>query len=287
MSATPKVSVVTPSFNSSRTIRETIESVRAQDYPHWEHLVMDGASSDATLDILKEYPHLQWISEKDEGHYHAMNKGILRGTGEIVAILNADDCYLPGTLSAVGKAFAAHPDWDALFGDIIYIDGEGREIYRREEAVYDYDVLRFSGVCYVIHPTLFVRRSAHDRLGLYRHNEFKNACDLDFILRLGRARCRVGHLPRYLVRYRWHNYGQSADLRISRNMAREAAVLCREHGRPEGWRGMCLQVCFRLKRQMQKFVVRRKVDLIPGTWKLRPHMKAKTEFSSNCGLDKL
>lgn len=122
VSALPKISIVTPSFNSIRTIRETIESVRSQSYQDVEHIVMDGGSRDGTVELLKEYPHLIWTSEKDEGHYHAMNKGIMRATGEIVNILNADDCFRPGTLQAVGEAFQKHPDWEALFGDIQYVD---------------------------------------------------------------------------------------------------------------------------------------------------------------------
>src|ERR1017187_2034002 len=89
----PRISVVTPSFNSIHTIRDTIESVRSQDYPNWEHIVMDGGSKDGTVELLKEYPHLIWVSEKDEGHYHAMNKGIFRATGEVVNTLHADDCF--------------------------------------------------------------------------------------------------------------------------------------------------------------------------------------------------
>src|SRR6478672_5314000 len=106
----PKITVVTPCFNSERTIRETLESVKRQDHPNVEHLVMDGGSKDKTLEILKEFPHLQWISEKDEGHYHAMNKGIERATGEILLMLNADDCLRPGVLRKVAEAFDKHPD---------------------------------------------------------------------------------------------------------------------------------------------------------------------------------
>lgn len=285
MSSSPKISVVTPSFNSVHTLRETIESVRAQDYPNWEHLVMDGGSTDGTLDILKEYPHLQWISEKDEGHYHAMNKGILRAGGDVVNILNADDGYRPGALRTVAEAFTAHPDWEGLFGDIVYVDAQGREIYRREEAKYDYRVLLYSGVCYVIHQTLFVKKGVHDRLGLYRHKEFKNCCDWDFILALGRAGCRVGHVPSLLVDYRYHDFGQSADRRVTANMARESAIIRQAHGVPPGWRGRVLRFVFRGKRQFQKFVYRGKLDLVPGTWKLRKHMRAKTQFQSNIVID--
>ena len=283
----PKISVITPSFNSSRTIRETIESVRTQNYPHWEHWVIDGGSKDGTIEILQSYPHLKWVSEKDEGHYHAMNKGIEKADGEIVNILNADDCYHPQALERVGRAFAEHPDWEALFGDIIYVDDQGREIYRRQEACFDYDVLRFSGICYVIHQTLFVRKRLHDRLGLYRHQQFLNSCDYDFILRIGREGSPVGHLPHFLINYRYHQFGQSADLRVTRNMLREAAIIMKEHGVPDGVRGKLWRAFHRGKRQWQKIRYRGKCDLIPGTWMLRRNMRERTTFSSNSGVDKL
>jgi glycosyltransferase involved in cell wall biosynthesis len=283
----PSISVVTPCFNSTATLRETIESVRAQDYPQVEHLVMDGGSTDGTVELLREYPHLIWESEKDEGHYHAMNKGVARATGDFAAILNADDCYRPGALRAVGEALAAHPEWDGVFGDVIFKDGEGREIYRREEAVFDYDVLRFSGVCYVIHPTLFVRTAICRRLGPFRHTLLKNSADYDFILRLGREGCRIGHVAALLVDYRWHALGQSADLRIQANMQREQAMIRREHGAPDGWRGRMASVWAKGRRQWQKLRHRGRCDLVSGRWLLRKHMHEQTTFSSNIGLDKL
>ena len=281
MSALPKISVITPSFNSIHTIRETIESVRAQQYPHLEHIVMDGGSKDGTVELLREYPHLQWVSEKDEGHYHAMNKGIQASTGEIIEILNSDDCLRPGALAAVGQAFAEHPDWDALFGDVVFVDGKSREIYRREEAIYDYDVMRFSGVGYVIHPALFVRKSVHDRLGLYQHERFLNAGDFAFELELGRSQCRVGHVPALLINYRYHEFGQSADQRIIANTTREVQIARREHGVPDGWRGRVLRAVYRARRQWQKLRYRGRCDLVPGTWILRKHLKHKTSFTSN------
>ncbi|MDI9371864.1 MAG: glycosyltransferase family 2 protein, partial [Verrucomicrobiota bacterium] len=175
-----KISVVTPSFNSIHTIRATIESVAQQDYPHVEHLVMDGGSTDGTLEILKAYPRLLWVSEKDEGHYHAMDKGTRQASGDVVAILNADDCYRPGVLREVAAAFEAHPDWDALFGNIVFVDGEGREIFRREEAKFDPQIVRF-GHNMVNHQALFLTRAVYLRLGGYRYREFKNCCDYEYV----------------------------------------------------------------------------------------------------------
>jgi glycosyltransferase involved in cell wall biosynthesis len=283
----PKISVVTPCFNSIATIKETIESVRQQGYPAFEHIVFDGGSTDGTVELLRQYSHLIWVSERDSGHYHAMNKGIERATGEVVAVLNADDCYRHGALGKVGAAFATHPEWDGLFGDVVFVDGEKREIYRREEAVFDYDVLRFGGVGYVIHPTLFVKKSVYTKLGAFRYKELKNCADYDFVLRLGQERCRIGHLPELIVDYRWHALGQSADVRIQQNMLRESALILREHGVPPGWRGKVLRVLARGRRQFQKLRHRGRCDIVPGKWKLRKHMHEKTTFSSNIGLDKL
>jgi len=285
MSDLPKISVVTPCFNSAETIRETLESVARQDYPQLEHIVIDGGSTDGTIEILRGFPHLTWITEKDEGHFHAMNKGIGRATGELVVILNADDCFLPGALRTVAAAFAKNPGWDALFGDVVYVDAEGRKIYRRQEAVYDYSVLLY-GLDYICHQSLFVRKGIYDRLGGYRHKEFLTSADYEFKLRLGRAGCRVGHVPEWLVNFRYHARNKSADLRVIRNSNREAGEIRRQYGNPGGWRGACLRLVFKAKRQAQKLLWRGTCDLIPGTWHLRSHLQERTHASSTPGLDK-
>jgi glycosyltransferase involved in cell wall biosynthesis len=282
----PKISVITPSFNSVSTIEGTIRSVLSQNYANWEHIVLDGGSTDGTIGVLERFPRLVWVSEKDDGHYHAMNKGIARATGDVVVILNSDDCFRPGALGKVAEAFQQNPDWEALFGDVVFVDGEGCEIYRREEAIYDYKVLLY-GVDYICHQALFVRKAAYDRLGGYRHKEFLNSADYEFKLRLGRAGCQVGHLSELLVNYRYHAHGQSTDLRIIRNMIQEAVIIRREHGNAGGWRGRVWRVVFKAKRQVQKLRYRGKCDLIPGTWRLRSHLRDQAQFSSNAGLDKL
>ncbi len=284
--ALPKITVVTPCFNSERTIRETLVSVRDQDYKNVEHLVMDGGSKDRTLEILKEFPHLQWKSEKDEGHYHAMNKGIAAATGEAVAILNADDCYCGGILTKVAHALGAHPEWDALFGDIIFVDGDGVEIFRREEACWDPQIIRF-GFGLANHQALFVRKRTYDRLGLLRHKDFKNCCDYEFLVRMTQQQCKVGHIREYIVRYRYHDFGQSADERIVANMHRESERIRVEYGLPGGRLGKTLGHYARAKRQMEKLFLLGKCDLVPGQVKLRRYMRRKTQFSSNIGLDKL
>ena len=280
------ISIVTPSFNSAGTIRATLESVARQDYPRVEHIVVDGGSSDSTVEILKEFPHLVWNSERDEGHYHAMDKGTRSASGEIVAILNADDCYPPGVLSEIAAAFEKHPQWEGLFGDIVFVDGEGREIFRREEAMFDRQVIRF-GHNVVNHQTLFLKKSTYLRLGGYRYKEFKNCCDYEYVMRLIRAGCIIGHIPVYIVNYRYHDHGQSADLRVRSNMARESAAIRKEYGVPGGIIGQALTAYARVKRQLEKLVIRGRCDLLPGNLLLKKHLREKTSFSSNIGVDKL
>jgi glycosyltransferase involved in cell wall biosynthesis len=281
-----KISVVTPSFDSTHTIRETIESVARQDYPHVEHIVVDGGSTDGTIEILKSFPRLRWVSEKDDGHYHAMDKGTRMASGDVVAILNADDCYRPGVLKEVALAFERHADWDGLFGDVVFVDGEGREIFRREEALVDAQVIRY-GHNVVNHQALFLRREVYLRVGGYRYQDFKNCCDYEYVMRLIHAGCRIGHIPVFIVNYRYHDHGQSADLRVRANMAQESAVIRRQYGVPGGLLGKVLQVYARLKRQLEKLLIRGKCDLIPGGLLLKKHLREKTSFSSNIGVDKL
>jgi glycosyltransferase involved in cell wall biosynthesis len=283
----PRISIVTPCFNGATTIRETIESVGRQNYSNLEHLVVDGGSTDGTLDIVREYPRLLWTSEKDQGHYDAMNKGIGRSTGDVIAILNSDDCYRDGALQKVAEALQKHPDWEGLFCDVVYVDHYGKEIFRRKEACYDYDVLRFGDVCYIVHPTLFLRRAVYDRLGGYKHREYLNCCDVDLILRLGQNQCKIGHIPEFLVNYRFHEHGQSADMRVARNMAAECLRIRRDHGCPVGLLASLAGGYARVRRQFQKLVHRGSCDLIPGRWMLKKHMHEKTTFSSNIGVDQL
>jgi glycosyltransferase involved in cell wall biosynthesis len=105
----PKISVITVSYNQGEFIRDNIESVLAQNYPNFEHIVIDGGSTDNTIDILKEYPHLNWVSEKDRGQSHALNKGFAKANGDIIAWLNSDDWYAPDTFHVIAKELKDYP----------------------------------------------------------------------------------------------------------------------------------------------------------------------------------
>jgi len=270
MQRPPSISVVTPCWNSARTIRETIDSVVNQHYVPIEHIVVDGGSKDETISVLESYPHLKWTSEMDEGHFHAMNKGIARATGDWIIILNADDCFRPGALAAVAREIQAHPDWDATFGDVVYVDAGGGEIYRREEAVYDYNVLRY-GINYVNHQTLFVRRTVYDRIGVYRYREYPKASCYEFTLRLGKEKCRVGHVRACLVNFRIHDNISSTPSGL-REIDNEGRLIRREYGVPERWQKV-LSYYGRFLRQLQKLFYLGKCDTFSGNWMLEKHKR--------------
>lgn len=127
----PKISVITPSYNQGRFLEQTIHSVLAQGYPNLEYIVVDGGSTDETLRLLESYDDdLIWISERDRGQVHAINKGLDLASGDIIGFLNSDDQYEPGALWEVGKYFSAHNDCGWLSGKCRIIDLEGREIRR-------------------------------------------------------------------------------------------------------------------------------------------------------------
>jgi glycosyltransferase involved in cell wall biosynthesis len=113
-----KISVLTPCFNSGDYLKTCIESVLGQTYTHWEHIIVDGGSADATLGILKSYPHLKWISEPDRGQSDAMNKAFRLSTGDVIIYLNADDYFYPNAFQIMIDAFKANPDIDMVVGNL-------------------------------------------------------------------------------------------------------------------------------------------------------------------------
>lgn len=182
--ALPLVSIVTPSYNQGRFIRETIESVLSQDYPNIEYWVIDGGSSDETCAILQEYAHdprLHWLSEPDQGQGDAVNKGWARCRGEILGWLNSDDTYLPGAVRAQVQALCAHPDVGVVYGDAVYTDAQGNpgRLYRTRA----FNRRRFLHVSAIAQPSAFVRRALVQEHGLLDIHLY-NAMDYEFFVRL-------------------------------------------------------------------------------------------------------
>jgi glycosyltransferase involved in cell wall biosynthesis len=188
--ALPTITVVTPSFNAAATIEETLRSVREQDYPDLEHVVVDGASTDGTVAILERAQGVRFVSEPDRGLSHAMNKGVAMASGSIVGWLNADDVYVPGALRAVGEAFAAHPEAEWVTGRCRIIDGDGREIRKAATAYKNLLLRRYSRSLYLTQnfvsaPATFARREAYLRHPF--REDYTMSMDYDVFLQLAEA----------------------------------------------------------------------------------------------------
>lgn len=204
----PRITVVTPSYNQGEFIEQTIQSVLGQGYPALEYIIMDGGSTDGTVDVLKRYDgRLHWTSEPDRGQSHAINKGLRVATGEVVAFLNSDDLYERGALLKVGTFLAQHPGASWLSGRCRNIDDQGREI-RKAITLYKNLWLRLRSFAvlqvldYVAQPATFWRRRVIEKVGLF-NEELRYAMDYDYSLRVGQH-FKLWVLNEYLACYRTH-----------------------------------------------------------------------------------
>lgn len=198
------LTIITPSYNQANYIEETIQSVLRQNYPNLEHLVMDGGSTDGTVDILKKYPHLQSVSEKDRGQTHAVNKGIQKAKGEIIGWVNSDDTFLEGAFNAVIQKFSSTPDCFVLFGDYHAVDERGNPLYSTKGFCGTYEeMVRWWDYTYAIHqPTVFVRKEVFTKAGLLDES-YHYAMDYEWWLRVARHYA-FHHVPKYIATYRMH-----------------------------------------------------------------------------------
>jgi glycosyltransferase involved in cell wall biosynthesis len=221
---TLSVSIITPSFNQGRFIERTIQSVLNQNVPDLEYLVFDGASTDDTVSILQRYSaSLKFISEKDHGQSHAVNKGLIASSGDIIGWLNSDDIYYPNTLKKVCEFFAAHPEVDIVYGDAYHIDQEDQiiEKYPTES----WNIKRLKQTCYLSQPAVFWQRRIIEKLGLL--NEQLNYCmDYEYWLRLALGKMRFHYLPEVLAGSRL--YPQTKTLSDPSRVQQEIFMMLRD-----------------------------------------------------------
>jgi glycosyltransferase involved in cell wall biosynthesis len=212
----PSLTIITPSYNQAEFIEHTIRSVLDQQYPEIEYWVMDGGSTDGTVDILKRYSdRLKYVSQKDGGQSAALNDGFRRTHNEIIGWINSDDVYLPGALQAVGEYFAAHPETEWLYGRCPIIDRQG-EIHKSWVTSYkEFWMRRYSYQRYLIEnfisqPAVFFRRRLLDRVGPI-DEQYHCAFDYHLFVRMATA-ARPAFLERELACFRSYGENKSSSV---------------------------------------------------------------------------
>jgi len=209
-----KISIITVSFNSVITIRDTIESIISQDYNNIEYIIIDAGSKDGTLDIIKEYKeHISYFSsEIDNGIYDGMNKGIAAATGDIVGILNSDDFY-PNSfvISNVARTFEKQ-GCDAVYGDLVYVKFFDIDKIVRYWQSGEYTIKKIKNGWMLPHPTFFVKSEMYERYGSY-NIDLKTAADYEMILKLlYKYNINIFYIPMILVKMRMGGASNSSVL---------------------------------------------------------------------------
>ena len=230
-----KISIITATFNSGNTIVDTMESVLRQTYTDFEYLVIDGGSSDDTIEKVKSFQsrfgdRLRWISEKDRGIYDAMNKGIKMATGDVVGILNSDDYYTDNNvLETVANAFAHESDIDAVYGDIHFIkDGISDKCVRYYSSrLFRPFWLRFGFM--PAHPSFYCKREIFDKAGLYSL-DYKIGADYEMMVRLfKRLKIKSLYVNKDFVTMRTGG-ASNTNVRSRLTLIEEDVKACRENG---------------------------------------------------------
>jgi glycosyltransferase involved in cell wall biosynthesis len=221
MSDLPLVSIVTPSYNQARFLETTLHSVLDQDFPKIEYLVVDGASTDGSVDIIRRYADrlTWWVSEKDSGQSEAINKGLRRARGEFVGWLNSDDVYLPGAVSAAVAVFKSNPAAGVVYGDALAIDAEGRSLNLMRSRQYSLlDLLAFNIIC---QPAAFMRRSVLEQVD-YLNLDYHLLMDNLLWINMA-ATAPLIHVPQVWASARYHD--QAKNRTGGASYGREAKML--------------------------------------------------------------
>ena len=213
----PRISIITPSFNQADFIEQTIRSVLLQPYPNSEYIIIDGASTDGTVDIIRKYePWIaDWVSEKDRGQGNAINKGLKLASGEIIAYINSDDFYLPGAFQGVAQYFISHSDVDLVHGQCRYIDENGNKLRDHAGNITRYaEILDLWDVWWkkrqFVQPEVFWTRRITDKVGPFREN-LHWVMDYEYWARILQAGGNVGRFDAPVACFRFHTNQKSTQ----------------------------------------------------------------------------
>jgi glycosyltransferase involved in cell wall biosynthesis len=225
-----KISIITVCRNSASTIRDSIESVLSQTYPYIEYIIIDGASRDTTLEIIREYGSriAKVISEPDKGLYDAMNKGIALATGDVIGILNSDDFYMDsGVIERVAAEFEANKT-DSVYADLVYVRSDDlNKVVRYYDSSY-FSPERFAYGWMPAHPTFFVKKWVYDKYGVFR-TDLKIGADFDLLARLlYKHSISYSYMQEVLVKMRMG--GVSTSLSSLWIISKEQLKVCRDNG---------------------------------------------------------
>lgn len=227
-------SIITPTMNSAASLEETIRSVLDQSGVALEYLLIDGGSADATLEIIKHHAaadnRVRWISEPDQGIADAFNKGIALAQGEVIGIINSDDLYEDGALSAVMDQFQADPDCDLVHGDMLRLEGN-QPLFRMVPGLVAETIWREMPLN---HPTVFVRAARYRELGGFDVT-LRLTMDYELVLRYYRAGCRFCYLPRILARMRYGGASDNHYLAVRRELFQVTVAAGYPRWKAAGW----------------------------------------------------
>jgi glycosyltransferase involved in cell wall biosynthesis len=203
----PRIAIITPSYNQGKYIERAIQSVLSQDIEELEYVIVDGGSTDESLDIIERYgrayaPKLRWTSSKDRGQADAVNKGIALTSAEIIGWLNSDDIYYENALSFVLECFDQNREVQVIYGDANHIDQD--DVFIEKYPVEEWNWDRLLEVCFMSQPASFVRREAFRRCGLLDPN-LRHSNDYELWIRFAKCGIRFARIPRLLAATRMHH----------------------------------------------------------------------------------
>ena len=202
-----KISIVTPSYNQDKFLEETIKSVLSQDHDNIEYLIIDGNSNDTSVDIIKKYESqiAYWESKPDKGQTEAINKGIKRATGDVIAYLCSDDTYEPGIFKFVVNTFKENPHIDLIYGGCYWIDEESKILRKKIPPKFNRKKLLKDN--YIYQPSVFFKKRVFEKFGFFSE-ELHYGMDYEYWLRISNN-CRFHFTDKILSNYRLHNHSKS------------------------------------------------------------------------------